>query len=76
MALHITTRSQRHGHRRQHHRQQRRKTEEFLRPVERRANLRTGILRILDALAAFQRFFYAQTQFINRLPLAGQSVGR
>ena len=72
MALHVTARGQRHGHRSQHYRQQRRKTEEFLCPVERRTNLRTGILRILDTLAPFQSFLNPRTQLIDYLPLAGQ----
>lgn len=72
MALPITSRSQRHRHRRQHHRQQRRKTEEFLRPFERGTDLRAAVLRVFDALPTRQAWLDVALETLHQRQVAGQ----
>ena len=72
MALHVTPRGQRHGHRRQHHGQHRRQAKEFLRPVKRAADFGAGVFGVLDALAPPQLFFGGGTKQRQRFRLTGQ----
>ena len=72
VTLHITARCQRDGDRGEHHGKQRRQAKELLRAIERRADFGTRVLRILDALAACQRFLDARTKRGDHRRFAGQ----
>lgn len=72
VALHIAARRQRDGDCGKHHGEQRRETEKLLCAIERRADFRASILRILDTLAARQSLLDVRTKSGDCFRFAGQ----
>ena len=72
MALHITPRRQGNSDGREHHGQKGRQPEEALRPVQRTADFRPGILGIFQPLTVGQPGFRPSPETGQRLCLTGQ----